>query len=46
MQALPATVKALRGRDIDASAYLVALAAIEAVTRIGICFLQLKADAA
>lgn len=41
--AFAAFTKALRGRDIDAGAYLVALASIEAMTRIGVRFLELKA---
>lgn len=43
IQAIPAAAKALRGRDIDAGAYVTALAAIAATTHICVRFLELRA---
>lgn len=42
VQAASGFAKAIRGRDVDVCAYLVALAAIEATTRIAIRFMELK----
>lgn len=43
IQAIAAAAKALRGRDIDAGAYVTALAAIAATTHICVRFLELRA---
>ncbi len=42
VQAASVFAKAIRGRDIDVGAYLVALAAVEATARIAVRFLELK----